>query len=889
MADQTMLDPTELQEWNEALDNVYAHQGEQGATDILASVVQHAKLMNVPVRLALNSPYQNTIPVERELSYPGDIALEEQLEGMIRYNSAAIVSYNNQHHSGIGGHIATYASACHMYEVGYNHFFKGPLPDKPGDLVLIQGHSSPGTYARAHLEGRLTEDQLYAFRREAKGGGLSSYPHPWLMPDFWQFPTVSMGLGAMTAIYQARFMKYLHHRQLADTSDRHVWCFCGDGEMDEPESMGAITRAGREKLDNLIFVVNCNLQRLDGLVYGNGQIVQELEASFKGAGWYVIKVLWGASWQALMDQDSSGQLVNKLESMCDGDFQTMISRGGAYMRDWLFDTPQLQDLVKDYSDEQLESLVLGGHDRQKIYNAYHHAVHHKGQPVLILCRTIKGFGLGDAGESKNIAHNVKKLKSEELAYIRDRFKVNVADDQVAALKPVTPPKNDPAIAYMMEKRQQLGGFVPARFCNNTPLQIPSHEQFASRLLSGTKEGRTMSTTTAFVQMISGLCKDKNMGHLVVPISPDESRTFGMEGMFRQVGIYNSEGQLYEPEDREQVMYYKVAKDGQMLQEGINEGGAQSVWLAAATSYSVHNLPMIPFYIYYSMFGFQRVGDYIWQAGDMRARGFLIGATSGRTTLNGEGLQHEDGQSHIHANLVPNCHSYDPTYAYELAVIIHHGMVEMYEKHQDVFYYITTMNENYSHRAYKPEYESGIIKGLYLLEEGIKTKKKQDLRVQLLGSGTILKEVEQAALLLQQDYAVACDVWSMTSANTLYREAKDLQRQAFRNPGKKVAQSHLAACLEERQGPVVAATDYVASYVEQLKPFVNKTFVALGTDGFGRSDTREALRSHFEVDRYHVAYSAVWALVQDGVLTQKDLLDAHRRYNIEAEKPNPLSV
>jgi pyruvate dehydrogenase E1 component len=880
-------DPIETQEWLDSLASVVEEEGPERALYLLAKLQDKAGSLGLGSAYgALSSPYQNTIPTALQPAYPGDLALETKLEAIIRWNAAVMVAGANHEDGSLGGHISTFASSYTLYQIGFDHFFHAKTAQHGGDLLLIQGHASPGMYARSFLEGRFSAEQLQHFRREVDGKGLSSYPHPWLMPDYWQFPTVSMGLGPILAIYEARFMKYLHARGLADTAARKVWAFCGDGEMDEPESTGAITRAGREKLDNLIFVINCNLQRLDGLVNGNGKIIQELESTFRGAGWNVIKVVWGSNWEPLFAKDAQGILLARLSEACDGDFQTYHARGGAYMREHLFNTPELKALVADVTDEQLHALQRGGHDPLKVYAAYKAAVEHRGQPTVILTKTIKGYGLGTAGESKNVAHNQKKLTTDELRYFRDRFGIPVTDQDVEAYKLHKPADTAPEMKYLQARRKALGGYLPLRYANKTPFTIPSYQDFAARLLQGTGPERQMSTTTAYVQILTALCKDAFIGKFIVPITPDESRTFGMEGLFRQLGIYNAAGQKYEPEDRDQVMYYKEATDGQILQEGINEGGAFASWVAAATSYSVHDVPMIPFYIYYSMFGFQRIGDFAWLAGDMRAKGFLLGATAGRTTLNGEGLQHEDGHSHIQAALVPTCRSYDPTYAYELAVIIWHGLKRMYAEGHDEFYYITMMNENYSHPAMPAGVEEGIIKGLYPLVKAAKPKRKH---VTLLGSGTILREVEAAAQLLADDFDISSDIWSATSCNELYREAMNTRRFNDLHPEAKPQEAYVTTALKKGTGPIIAATDYVKLYTEQLREFMPRRYVCLGTDGFGRSDTRPKLREHFEVDAKHIAYFAIKALFDDGRVSLAEVKKACECYGIQADKPNPLDV
>ncbi len=882
------IDPVETQEWLDSLESVLAEEGPERALFLLSQLGQKAGSLGIgSAYQTLHTPYQNTIPSTAQQPYPGNLELEAKLEALIRWNATIIVAGANHEDGSLGGHIGTFASSYTLYQIGFDHFFHAKTAQHGGDLILVQGHASPGMYARSFLEGRLSVERLKNFRREVDGKGISSYPHPWLMPDYWQFPTVSMGLGPMLAIYEARFMKYLQARGLADTTGRKVWAFCGDGEMDEPESTGGLTRAGREQLDNLIFVVNCNLQRLDGLVNGNGKIIQELESTFKGAGWNVIKVIWGSNWESLFAKDTDGILLQRLTEGCDGDFQTCHARGGAYMREYLFNTPELKALVADLSDDQLHQLQRGGHDPLKVYAAYQAAVAHVGQPTVILTKTIKGYGMGAAGESKNVAHNQKKLNVDELKYIRDRFAIPVSDQQVEAYELYRPDDQSPEMQYLQARRQALGGYLPLRHENKTPFKIPSYVDFASRLLQGTAEGREMSTTTAYVQILTALCKDPEIGKFIVPITPDESRTFGMEGLFRQLGIYNPAGQRYEPEDRDQVMYYKEATDGQILQEGLNEGGAISSWIAAATSYSVHDRPMIPFYIYYSMFGFQRVGDFMWLAGDMRAKGFLLGATAGRTTLNGEGLQHEDGHSHIQAGLVPNCRSYDPTYAYELAVIIWHGLTRMYREGHDEYYYITMMNENYPHHPMPKGVELDIIKGLYCLKQAAKADAKK--HVSLMGSGTILREAEAAADMLLKDFKVTSDVWSATSCNELYREAMDIKRYNDLNPDKTAKTAFVTESFAKGHGPIIAATDYVKLYTEQLREFMPRRYVCLGTDGYGRSDTRPKLREHFEVDANHIAYYAVKALFDEGVLSLEDVKKARTLYKVNVNKPNPLGA
>ena len=882
------IDALETQEWLEAFEDVVKREGADRAQFLFEKISEKGEQLGIKNTYVNTKTrkYVNSINVSDQPDYPGDIALEKKIEAITRWNSTLIVAEANKIDGSIGGHIGTGAGALTLYEVGYNHFFKAPNENQAGDLIFYQGHASPIIYARSYLEGRFTKEQLENFRKQAFNGqnAVSSYPHPYLQPTYWQFPTVSMGLAPLQAIYQARFMKYLGARGLADVEGRKVWTFCGDGEMDEPESIGSITRAGREGLDNLIFVINCNLQRLDGLVNGNGNIVNELTDVFAGAGWNVIRVLWSSDWDRLLQDPIAGEkLKERLSSLNDGQFHTIKAHGGAECRQVVFSGDEdLENLVKDMTDDDLKALHRGGHDPVKIYAAYKRAVTPNGKPTVILPMTVKGYGLGEWGESKNIAHNVKKLDSEALRYIRDRFNVPATDEQVENYKIVSLEKDSPEMKYLEEKRASLGGYIPARFENNEALEIPNYKDFAKALLESSGK-REFSTTTAFVRILTNLAKNKKIGKNFVPITVDESRTFGMEGLFRQLGIYNPKGQQYTPEDRSQVMFYKESTDGQILQEGINELGGFSSWLAAATSYSVHRVPMIPFMIYYSMFGFQRFGDLAWAAGDSMAKGFVMGGTSGRTTLNGEGLQHEDGHSHIQAGLIPNCISYDPTYAYELAVIIWHGMKRMYVDGDKVYYYITIMNENYAHGAMPEGCEEGIIKGLYKLEDN----KPADKHVQLMGSGSILREVQAAAKMLKDDYGVTSNVWSMTSANELHREAKDVARTNMLNPAVKKKESYIEKCFKGEKGPVIASTDYIKLYTDQLREFIPQTFVNLGTDGFGRSDTREALRSFFEVDRYHVVVAALYALHLDGEIEADEVKQAIKKYNIDPKRVAPL--
>ncbi|MCF6766286.1 pyruvate dehydrogenase (acetyl-transferring), homodimeric type [Thiotrichales bacterium 19S3-7] len=883
-----VIDPAESNEWLEALESVIERGGVEAGFQILNELNQKAHNLGIKTHYqSANYTYANTIAVEDEPDYPGDISLEQQIETTIRWNAAVMVAKANKKDSSLGGHISSGAGALTLYEVGFNHFFKAPNQSDGGDLVFFQGHSSPIIYARSFIEGRFSENQVTHFRQQTCGlDGLASYPHPYLHPDYWQFPTVSMGLGPVQAIYQARFMKYLEHRNLADTKNRHVWAFLGDGEMDEPESLGAITRASREKLNNLTFVISCNLQRLDGLVNGNGKIIEELASVFHGANWNVIKVLWGSNWQALFDKDINGKLQKRLAQLNDGQLQNCTAHGGSAIRETIFGgDEELTQLVADYSDTDLEGLLRGGHDPKKVYAAYKNAMESVDRPTVILAHTVKGFGLGEYGESKNIAHNVKKLSVDGLKYLRDRFDIPLTEKQVENYEFLKLKKSDKAMEYLNKQRKALGGYTPARFEIDLKLDIPHYSDFAKLFMQSSGE-RELSTTTAFVRMLVAFTKNKEIGKYVVPIVPDESRTFGMEGLFRQLGIYNINGQQYVPEDKKQVMYYKESTDGQILQEGLNEAGAFCSWLAAATSYSVHRVPTIPFYIYYSMFGFQRIGDFAWAAGDSMAKGFLLGGTSGRTTLNGEGLQHQDGHSHIQAAVIPNCVTYDPTYAYELAVILWDGLRRMYQNNEHIFYYITVMNENYPHYEMPKGSEEGIIKGLYLLKEHKKPKKAH---VQLTGSGTILREVEAAAELLEKDFGITADVWSMTSANELYRNAMSVKRHNMLHPEQKPKLSHIEQSLKDRNGPVIASTDYIKLYSEQLREFVPARYVTLGADGFGRSDSRENLRSFFEIDRYYVAYAAIKALADDGTIEKSKVKEAMKLYKIDPKKPEPMYV
>jgi pyruvate dehydrogenase E1 component len=877
-------DPQETREWLEALDGVLAQEGPERAQYLIEALIDKARRSGAYLPFSANTAYINTIPVDRQVRLPGDFTIEQRIRHIVRWNAMAMVVRANKD-TNVGGHIASFASAAMLYDIGFNHFWRGTTDTQGGDLVFVQGHSAPGVYARAFMLGRLTAEQMDNFRQEVDGKGISSYPHPWLMPDFWQFPTVSMGLGPLMAIYQARFMKYLQDRGLANTEGRKVWAFMGDGEMDEPESMGAIGMAARENLDNLIFVVNCNLQRLDGPVRGNGKIIQELESDFRGAGWNVIKVVWGRHWDPLLARDKSGLLMRRMMECVDGEYQTFKSKDGAFVREYFFNTPELKALVADYSDDDIWKLNRGGHDPFKVYNAYYAAVNHKGQPTVILAKTIKGYGMGESGEAQNITHQQKKMSHESVRRFRDRFEIPVADDKLEDVPYVTFPEGSPELEYMRARRMELGGYVPSRRRKAASLVVPELPAF-ERFLKST-EDREISTTMAFVQILQMLVRDKNLGKHIVPIVPDESRTFGMEGMFRQLGIWNQQGQLYTPEDSDQLMFYKESKNGQILQEGINEAGGMCDWIAAATSYSTHGVPMIPFYIFYSMFGFQRIGDLAWAAGDMRARGFLLGGTAGRTTLNGEGLQHEDGHSHMFAATIPNCISYDPTFGYEVAVVIQDGLRRMYAEQQDCYYYLTVMNENYPHPAMPEGAAPGIIKGMYLFRAG--DKKAKAPRVQLLGSGTIFREVIAAADLLKSDWGVESDLWGCPSFTELARDCMRVTRDNMLNPTAKPKAAHATACLEGTTGPVIAATDYNRSYAEQIRGCIGRRYIVLGTDGFGRSDTREKLRSFFEVDRHYITVAALKALADEGALPAAKAAEAMKKYGLDPAKPAPWTV
>ncbi len=875
-------DSQETQEWLEAMAAVIEHEGIERAHFLLEKLIEEARHAGANLPYSANTDYVNTIPPHLEKHNPGDQSIESRIRSYIRWNAAAMVVRANRKSTELGGHLASFASAATLYDVGFNHFWRAPSPEHGGDLVYFQGHSSPGIYARAFMEGRLTEEDLEKFRQEVDGDGLSSYPHPWLMPDFWQFPTVSMGLGPIMSIYQARFMKYMQHRGLAHAGDRKVWAFLGDGETDEPETLGAISLASREKLDNLIWVINCNLQRLDGPVRGNGKIIQELEAVFRGVGWNVIKVVWGSYWDKLLARDHDGLLRQRMMEAVDGDYQNYKSKDGAYVREHFFGKyPELKAMVAKMTDDDIWRLNRGGHDPHKVFTAYNEAVHHEGQPTVILAKTVKGYGMGVTVQGKMGSHQQKKLDAQAMIDFKNRFNIPISDEDAAEARYYRPDDDSEEIRYLRERRKALGGYLPVRRTLAAPLEVPPLSTFEP-LLKDTGD-REMSTTMAFVRMITLLSRDKKIGKNIVPIVPDEARTFGMEGMFRQLGIYSSVGQLYTPEDQEQVMFYKEDKSGQILEEGINEAGAMCSWIAAGTAYANYGVNMIPFYIYYSMFGFQRVGDLAWAAGDQRTRGFLFGGTAGRTTLAGEGLQHQDGHSHVLANTIPNCISYDPTFAYELAVIVQDGLRRMYKEQESVFYYISVMNENYRHPALPAGVEEGIIKGIYRFQQGGRKKK----RVQLLGSGTIFREAIAAAELLADDWGVDADLWSVTSFNELTREAQDCERWNMLHPEAPPRKPYVTQALEQGSGPYIAATDYMKVYAEQIRAWVPGSYRVLGTDGYGRSDTRAQLRKHFEVDRYYITVAALKSLADEGTIPAGDVTKAIRKYGIDTEKTNPL--
>lgn len=880
------IDAQETSEWVDALEAVIKHEGMERAHYLLKQLSDHATRTGAQLPYALTTPFRNTIPVQDETPMPGDVFMERRIRSMVRWNALIMVMRANMDNDDeLGGHISSFQSGATLYDVGFNHFWRATNEEQLGDLLYIQGHSAPGIYSRSFLEGRLSEEQLDNFRREVDGNGLPSYPHPWLMPDYWQFPTVSMGLGPIQAIYQAHIMRYMSARELVPRDDRKVWAFLGDGEIDEPESLGAISLAGREQLENLVFVVNCNLQRLDGPVRGNGKIIQELEGVFRGAGWNVIKVVWGGLWDSLLAKDKDGWLQRRMDECVDGEYQNYKANGGAYTREHFFGKyPELAEMVAHLSDEQIYKLNRGGHDPDKVYAAYAEARRTKGQPTVILAHTVKGYGTGDKGEAQMGTHSLKKLDKETLQAFRDKYVIPLSDEELESVPYYRPPADRPEMEYMHQKRRELGGYIPAREDDFEALETPELSLFDAQLQSSGE--REISTTMAFVRMLSSLTKDKQIGKRIVPIVPDEARTFGMEGMFRQLGIYSSSGQLYDPVDSGQVMFYKEDKKGQMLEEGINEAGAMSAWIALATAYSNYRCPMIPFYIYYSMFGHQRIGDLCWAAGDMQARGFLLGATSGRTTLNGEGLQHQDGHSHILANTVPNCISYDATFSYEVAVIVQDGIRRMYEEKQAVYYYLTLLNENYQHPAMPEGAAEGIIKGMYLFREAEGDAKN---RVQLMGSGSILREVIAAAELLKEEFDIAADIWAVTSFNELTREGQDVDRWNMLHPQEAPRESYVSQCLDGQLGPVIAATDYMKNFAEQIRAWVPATYKVLGTDGFGRSDSRQKLRHFFEVDRYFVALAALKTLQEQGDISADVVSAAITKFGIDPEKPNPLSV
>ena len=876
-------DPQETQEWLESIEDALEEHGYERTRYLLETLIDFAQSKGARLPFNTSTPFVNTILPGQQPNYPGDRDIERKIKSIVRWNAMAMVTKANIEAPGIGGHISTFASAATLYEVAFNHFFKGADHPNGQDLIFFQGHASPGIYARAYLEGRIGKDQLHNFRRElSKEGGLSSYPHPYLMPDFWQFATVSMGLGSIMAIYQARFMRYMIDRGFMEDTDRKVFAYLGDGEMDEPESLGALTLASRENLDNLIFVVNCNLQRLDGPVRGNSKVIQELERAFRGAGWNVIKVIWGSDWDELLENDASGLLLQRLEEVVDGDLLKYVVEGGAYLREHFYGKyPELLKMVEHISDEELAKLRLGGHDPLKVYAAYNEAVNFKGKPTVILARTIKGYGLGEAGEGRNITHNQKKLNEEELLYFRDRFNVPLSDEEAMKAPFYRLDETSSEYKYLIDRRKALGGSLPIRTDRSTPLDLPDISIF-QELLDGTGD-REISTTMAYVRLLTILTKDKTIGKHIVPIIPDEARTFGMDPLFRQLGIYSHKGQLYDPVDSDQFLYYKEVKDGQILEEGINEAGSISSFIAAGMSYSTHGIKMIPFYIYYSMFGFQRVWDLIWAAGDMRVRGFLLGGTAGRTTLNGEGLQHQDGHSHLAAAATPNIKAYDLAYAYEIATIVHHGMKEMCQDDKDVIYYLTLENENYTHQPMPEGVADDIIKGLY------KIHATENPTMRLLGSGPLMGEVLAAAELLKKDWHIEPGIWNVTSFSELRRDAEEIERWNLIHPENDPKHSHLEQCLSKHHVPTVAVSDYVKMVSEQIGPYVPGPYYALGTDGFGRSDTRENLRHFFEVDRYYIVLTAIRALALDGKMDMSKVDEAMKKYNLDPEKPSPITV
>ena len=881
------IDPLETREWIESLSDVIEKDGNHRAHYLIKELINKAYMEGANIPYTQNTPYINTIPVSEEKKSNGDQNIERRIRSLIRWNAAAMVVRANKKFPELGGHIGTFASAATLYDVGMNHFWRAKNNKFGGDLIYFQGHSAPGMYARAFLEGRLNEKQLDSFRQEVKPGGLSSYPHPWLMPNFWQFPTVSMGLGPMLAIYQARYMKYLINRGLIKDEGRKVWSFLGDGEMDEPESLGAIGLAARENLDNLIFVINCNLQRLDGPVRGNGKIIQELEGIFRGAGWNVIKVIWGSYWDSLLANDKTGHLIKTMNETVDGEYQAMKARDGAYVREKFFGKyPETSELVSSLSDKDIWRLNRGGHDPHKVFAAYDKASKNVGSPTVVIAKTIKGYGMGKSGESVNTTHQTKKLDVEDLMYYRDRFDVPLTDQQVKNIEYYKPDQNSPEIKYIKERRLQLGGFIPERTTYAKPIKAPPKDIFDNMKVStGEKE---MSTTMALVRMLTNLLRDKNVAPRLVPIIPDEARTFGMEGFFQKIGIYAHEGQKYEPEDSAQLSSYKEEKSGQVLEEGINEAGAMSSWIAAGTSYTNHDIEMIPIYLFYSMFGFQRIGDFAWAGADSQSRGFLIGATAGRTTLAGEGLQHQDGHSHLMASTIPNCRSYDPTFHYELAVIFREGLRRMHEKKENIFYYITTMNENYPHPEMPKDKlcEEGILKGMYKIKEFNKYKKT---KIQFLGSGTILREMIAGAEILQNEYQIDSEIWSVTSFNELRRDGLEVERYNLLNPDKEPKKTYIEKCLGNTEGPILAASDYMRMNSDQIRPYVNKSFYSLGTDGFGRSDTRKELRKFFEVDKEHITTYGLSILAKEQLIASKHALDAIKKYKIDTDKPMPTKL
>jgi len=875
-------DPAETQDWLDSLKSIIEIEGSQKTDYLLRALVDEAQTRGVSTSPGVITPYSNTIPPDQEEKIPDESLIAMKVAAYVRWNAMAMVAKANKDGKGLGGHIATFASVASIYEVGFNWFFRGPESENGADMIYFQGHSSPGIYSRAFIEGRLDEEHLKNFRSEVAGHGLSSYPHPWLMPDFWQFPTVSMGLGPMAAIHQARFVQYMDKRGLKKAGNRKVWCFMGDGESDEPESLGALSLAARENLDNLIFIVNCNLQRLDGPVRGNGKIIQELEGRFRGAGWNVIKLIWGSEWDKIMRRDKEGLLIKKFESMVDGDFQTIRARGPSYLREKVFgEDPKLAALIEDLSDKQLWQMTRGGHDPRKVYAAFAAASRTKGKPTVILIKTIKGFGMGQAGESVMVAHNVKKMDIESLKFFRDHFHVPLKDDELAALPFIKPPEGSPEDLFIKKQRKQMGGPVPYRETKHRPLKTPPLSDFKG-LLASSKE-RELSTTMAFVRLLGTLVKDKHLGKNVVPIIPDEARTFGMEGLFRQLGIYAPTGQLYEPQDSETVSWYKEDPKGQILEEGISEAGAISSWLAAGTAHANFGIPMIPFYTFYSMFGFQRIGDQLWAAGDSRAKGFILGATAGRTTLNGEGLQHQDGQGLLSASVFPTCLAYDPTFSYEVAVLIRNGIKKMYENDEEVFYYITLLNENYTHPEMPEGSEEGINKGMYLFQAA----GKGDLKVQLMGSGSILREVIAAAELLKKDFDVQSDIWSILGVNQLHREGMEIEDWNRNHPEESSRKTYVEVIMEDHDGPAIISTDYVQAYSEQIRRLIPNKLTVLGTDGYGRSDSRETLRDFFKIDRFHIAIAALKALADEGKIPFNSVTKAIKTYSIKTDAPIAL--